>query len=134
VNDGGEFFRAVVVEPVRDAEPRQQGAGQHAGLGGGSHEGERGEAEGDGAGVGPRIDDDVELEILHRRVEVLLDRRVKAVDLVDEEKVAVLEIREDSREITRLFNLGPTGHVNGASEPSAQDMGECRFPETGRSA
>ena len=36
----------------------------------------------------PGAEDDVEAEVLHRRVERLLDRRREPVDLVDEEDVA----------------------------------------------
>ena len=38
----------------------------------------------------PFADDQVELVILHRRIEDFLDRRIEAMDLVDEEDVALL--------------------------------------------
>jgi hypothetical protein len=40
-------------------------------------------------------DHDVDREILHRRVENLLDDPVQAVDLVDEEDVAGLQVSQD---------------------------------------
>ena len=48
---------------------------------------------------GPLADDDVDAEVLHRRVEDLLDGAVEAVDLVDEQHVARLERREDRGEV-----------------------------------
>ena len=38
----------------------------------------------------PLADDEVELEVLHRRIEDFLDRRIEPVDLVDEQHVARL--------------------------------------------
>ena len=55
----------------------------------------------------PLPDDDVELEVLHRRIEHLLDDAVQAVDLVDEEHVAALEVGEDRREVARRSSTGP---------------------------
>jgi hypothetical protein len=40
--------------------------------------------------AGTLADDEVELEILHRRIEHLLDRRVEPMDFVDEQNVALL--------------------------------------------
>ena len=51
-------------------------------------------------------DDDVEEEVLHRRIEHLLDLVVEAVDLVDEEDVALLEVREDGGEVARAGDGG----------------------------
>ena len=48
-------------------------------------------------------DHDVELEVLHRRVEDLLHRTRQAVDLVDEQHVAVLELGEDGGEVAGPF-------------------------------
>ena len=43
--------------------------------------------------AGALADDDVEPEVLERRVEDLLDRAVEPVDLVDEEDVALARAR-----------------------------------------
>ena len=45
---------------------------------------------------GPVADGDLEPEVLHRRIEVLLDDGLQAVDLVDEEDAALLsDVRYD---------------------------------------
>ena len=44
----------------------------------------------------PLADDEIELEILHRRIEDFLDRGREAMDLVNEENVSRLEIGEKS--------------------------------------
>ena len=50
----------------------------------------------------PFADDQVELKILHRRIEDFLHRRIEPVDLVDEQHVALFEIGEQRREIAGL--------------------------------
>src|SRR3546814_5536921 len=47
----------------------------------------------------PFADHDVERTVLHRRIEDFLDRGRQAVDLVDEQHVAILEIGEQRREV-----------------------------------
>ncbi len=50
----------------------------------------------------PLADDQVELKILHRRVEDFLDGRIEPVDLVDEQNIAVFEIGQKGCEIPGL--------------------------------
>src|SRR5262249_55257174 len=64
-----------------------------------------------GARGGPLADDEVELEVLHRRVEDLLDSRVEAVDLVDEKHVARLEGGEQGRPVARAGRPPPRWHA-----------------------
>ena len=52
-------------------------------------------------------DDEIELEILHRGIEDFLDRRIEAMDFVDEQHVARLEIGELRGEVARLGDDGP---------------------------
>jgi hypothetical protein len=54
-------------------------------------------------------DDDVDLEVLHRRIEDLLDGAVEAVYLVDEEDVAFLQVGEDGRHVGLAFEGRPRG-------------------------
>ncbi len=55
-------------------------------------------------------DDEVELPVLHRGVEDLLDGGGNAVDLVDEEDVARAEVRQDRGEVPRLLEDGARRH------------------------
>ena len=52
---------------------------------------------------GSLADDDIELVILHRRVEDLLDRRAHAMDLVDEQHVPRVEVGQDAGEVARFL-------------------------------
>jgi hypothetical protein len=53
-------------------------------------------------------DHDIEVVILHRRIEDLLDRWIEAMDLVDEEDIAFLEVGKDRRRGSPAFSIiGP---------------------------
>jgi hypothetical protein len=58
-------------------------------------------------GRGALVDGDVDAEVLHRRVEVLLHDGRQTVDLVDEQHVAAAELREDADEIGALGQRRP---------------------------
>ena len=96
---GLEVRRGVVVEPLLDLEAVAQRRGEEPGAGGGPHQGEGRQVDLHRPGRGAGVDGDVEPEVLHRRVEVLLDRRGQPVDLVDEEDVARLEVGEQPGQV-----------------------------------
>ena len=78
----------VELQARDDAEAVAQGVGEHAGARGGAHQREGRQVELDRARRRPLADHDVDLVVLQRRVEDLLDDRREAVDLVDEQHVA----------------------------------------------
>ena len=67
------------------------------------------QVEPDAARVRPLVDDDVELVILHRGVEILLDGRLQPVDFVDEKHVAAFERGQQAGEVARLFDHRAAG-------------------------
>ena len=70
----------------------------------------------------PLADDDVEPEVLERRVEDLLDRAVQPVDLVDEEDVVLLEA-------VRIAAMSPLRSIAGPATvrmPTPSSPGRCR--------
>ncbi len=77
-------------------------------------------------------DHDVELEVLHRGVEDLLDGAGEAVDLVDEEHVALVELREDGGEVAGPFERGPRRDVEVHAHLGGDDAGERGLAEPGR--
>src|SRR5262249_27060488 len=79
----------------------------------------------------PLPDHEVELEVLHRRIEDLLDDVVETVDLVDEEDLPALEVREDRREIARPLEDGPGRGPDPDRELVRDDVRERRLPEPG---
>ena len=92
-----ELGDGVEIEPDRDAEAVAQRGGEQAGAGRRADERELGEVDADAARRRAFADHQVERAVLHRRVEDFLDRGGEAVDLVDEQHVAVLEVGEQAR-------------------------------------
>src|SRR5262249_7781172 len=65
-------------------------------------------------------------------IEDLLDRRVEPVDLVDEEHVALFEIREQRREIARLGDHRTRGRAEVDAELARDDLRERGLAESRR--
>ena len=97
-----QILDRVEVEPDGDAEAVAQRRRQQAGARRRADERELGEVDAHRARGRALADDEIELEVLHRRIEDLLDRRVQPMDLVDEQHVAFLEVGQQRREVARL--------------------------------
>ena len=130
-DDAEEFLRCVEDEAERDAETVAQGLRQKAGAGGGADQGEGGQVDAHGARGRALADDEVELEILHRRVEGFLDGGLQAVDFVDEEHVARLQIGENGREVTGALEHGAGGGAEAYTHFAGDDLGEGGFAQAG---
>ena len=90
IDDQLELGLGIEIQPHRNAEAVAQRIGEEAGARGGADQRELREIDLHRARRRPLADDEVELEILHRRIEDFLDRRIEPVDLVDEQHVARL--------------------------------------------
>ena len=105
-DDVDEVLGLVVVEAGDEPEAIAQRPGDRARSGGGAHEREPRQIEPDRPGRGALAEHDVDLEVLHGRIEDLLDDSREAVDLVDEEHVALAELAEHGGEITGALDGG----------------------------
>ena len=128
-HDGLELDRVVQVEPADEPEPVAQRAGHQAGAGGGADQGEPGQVEADAPRRRALADQDVELEVLHRRVEDLLHGAVHAVDLVDEEDVALLEVGEQGGQVAGPDQHRPRRDPEPDAELGGDDAGQRRLAE-----
>ena len=81
---------------------------------------------------GAAPDHEVELPVLHRGVEDLLDGRRHPVDLVDEEDVSGREIRQKRGEVARLLEDGTRRDADLGAHLAGDDVRERRLPEPGR--
>ena len=126
--------RRVIVEPLPDTEAGQQRCAEQSAAGGGPDQGEAREAQADTAGVGPLVDDDVELEVLHGRIEVLLDGLLEAVDLVDEEHIPFGKIGQQTRQIGGLLDGGTAGRPHRPAHGPGQDVRQGRLAQSRRPA
>ena len=129
LHDLEQFVLVVEIEPHRNAETVAQRRGEKAGARGGADQRELGEVDLDRARRRPLADDEVELEILHRRIEHFFHRRVEAVDLVDEQHVALLEIGEERRKIAGLGDDGPRGGLEVDAELARHDLRQRRLAQ-----
>ena len=131
-HDHRQLLGLVVAEPERQAEAVAQRRRQQAGAGGRADERERRQVERQRPRGRPLADDDVEPEVLERRIEDLLDRAVDAVDLVDEEDVTQLEAGEDRGHVALPLERRPGDVADADAELLADDLRERRLAEPGR--
>ena len=80
----------------------------------------------------PLADDDVELVVLHRRIEDLFDGRAHAVHFVDEEHLAHLERRQHRRQIAGLFDDRAGRRSDRHAELVGDHVGKRGLAEPGR--
>ncbi|MGY3646543.1 hypothetical protein ACVWW2_001834 [Bradyrhizobium sp. LM4.3] len=77
-------------------------------------------------------DDQVELKVLHRGIEHLFHRRAQAVDLVDEEHIALFEIGEECCEIAGLGDHRARRRAKADAELLGHDLCQRGLAEAGR--
>ena len=131
-DDRGQLLGLVVAEPEREPEAVAQRRRQQAGARRRAHERELRQVERQRPRRRPLADDDVEPEVLERRVEDLLDRAVDPVDLVDEEDVPQLERGQDRRHVALLLERGAGDRADADAELLADDLRERRLAEARR--
>ena len=123
----------VELEARDDAEAVAQRIGQHAGARRRADQRERRQVELHAARGRPLADHDVDLEVLERRIEDLLDDRRQPVDLVDEQHVARLEVREQRREVARTLEHRSRRLAQVHAELVRDDVRQRRLAESRRS-
>ena len=128
-DDRGQVLARVEIQVVEDPEALAQRRGEHARPRRRAHHGEGPQRDPDGAGVEALVHHEVDREVLHGRVEQLLDHARQPVDLVDEEHVLLGEVGEDAHEVraalegragggddVRLHLVGHDGGQRGLAE------------------
>ena len=80
----------------------------------------------------PLADDQVELEIFHRRVEHFLDRRLQAMDFVDEQDIPGLEVCQDCGEVAGPLDHRAGGGAEADAEFAGDDLRQRGLAEAGR--
>ena len=124
--------RLVVVEAGDEAEAVAQRPGDEPGAGGGADQREARQVEADRPGGRALAQHDVELEVLHRRVQHLFDRPRQPVDLVDEEDVALVEVGEDGGEVAGPLDGRARRDVDAHAHLGGDDAGQRRLAQAGR--
>ncbi len=80
----------------------------------------------------PRADDDIEREIFHGGIEYLFDGPSKPVDLINEENIALAQIREDGRQVAGFLDSRAGCHLQIGVHFAGENMAERRFAQAGR--
>ncbi len=124
-----DVLHLIEVQPEHQAEAVPQGRGEQAGPGGGPHQGEMGQFQLHGAGPGPLADDQVQVEVLHGRVENLLHHRGQAVHFVDEQDVPGLKVGEQGRQVPGPLHHRPGGSLDTGPHLLGDDMGQGGLPQ-----
>ena len=131
-DDFGQIVDVVIFEVLVHVEAVAERSGEHAAAGGRADDGEFLERQVDRPGRHPLAEDDVDAEVLHHRVDELLDRLGQAVDLVDEEDRALRRVRQIGHHVHLLVERGSTRHVQLDAQLVVQDAGEGRLAQAGR--
>ncbi len=132
VDDAVQLAGGVVVELCGEPEPVTQGARQQAGPGRRTDDRERRDLQRDGGRTGTLADDDVDAEVLHRHVEELFGRPRHAVDLVDEQDVALVDPREDRGEVSGVLDRRAARDAQRCRELVGDDHRDRGLAESGR--
>ena len=115
-----------------EAEPVAQRAGEQAGPGGRADQRERRQVERDRGRARALADDDVDPEVLHRHVEQFLSRPGDAVDLVDEQHLALGEAGEQRGQVAGALDRRAAGHPDRRAELGRDDHREAGLAQPGR--
>ena len=113
-----------------DAETPPQGGRDASGPGRRADQGELLDLELVAAGARPLANDDVQAEVLHGRVEDLLDRGLEAVDLVDEQDLFGLHVGQDGREVARPLDDRPRRGLDADAHLLGDEVGETRLAQS----
>src|SRR3546814_4017274 len=120
------------MEPHRDAEAIAQRRRQQPLPRGRADQREAWQIDADRARRGAVADHQIERAILHRGVEHFLDRGLEAVNLVDEEDVAILQIGEERGEIARFGDYGARGDAETDPHLERDDLSQRGLDEPRR--
>src|SRR5687768_5380890 len=137
MHDQLEILGRVVIEPLLDAEARSHRWREHAEPRRRADERESLDRHRDRLCLRTFGQSDVDLVVLHRGIEELLDHRSQPVDLVDEENVAGPQVRERADEVAGLLQGGPGGGADVHTELARDELrerslAEARGPEEQR--
>src|SRR5437763_5357985 len=124
----------VIVQARAEPEPLPERQRDPSRTGGGPDQREARQIQADRPRRRALAEHHVEREVLESRVEHLLDGPRHAVDLVDEEHVALAEVRQDRREVARALQSGAGGGLEPGRHRVRDDLGERGLAEPRRAA
>ncbi len=127
-----ELRLGVVVEPIGHAEAVAQRAGDAADTRGRADHGDVLDLEPHGPRAGSLPEHDVEREVLHGRVQDLLDDMAEPMDLVDEQHIALAQGGEHGRQVAGALDGRPGGRADLRAHLGRHDVGQRGLAEPRR--
>ena len=124
LDDDAQFLFGVKLQAQQNAEARAQRRTQQAGPRGGADERERPNLHHMRARRRSLPDDDVQLVILERGVELLFEHRLHAVNLVEKQHLALAQIGEDRGQVALDLQRRPRGLLKAHVELVGNDGGQ----------
>ena len=131
-DDLGQFLDGVELQMLVHLEAVAHRAGQHAAARRRADQRESLQVHRDRAGVDALAEHDVDAKILHRRVDELLDHARHAMDFVDEEDRAFLDVGQKRQQVGGLRQGRPAGHLDRRAQFVRQHRGERGLAEPRR--
>ena len=127
-----QFFGAIQLQPEVDTKAVTQRRCQLTGARGRADEREMRQIQPDRVGRRTFADDDINGVVLHGRVKDLLDRAVETMDLIDEQNVVFLQIRQQRCKISRFLNRWAGGDAHIYAHLVCNDGSHRRLAQTRR--
>ena len=131
-DDDAQLVVGVELQAEKDSEARAERRREQAGARGGGDEGEGANLHDVGARGGALADDDVQLVVLQRGVELLFEDGLEAVDFVEEEDLALAQVGEDGGEVSLDLQGGAGGLLEADFKLVGDDGGQRGFAQAGR--
>ena len=115
-----------------DTEACAQRACEQSCAGGGANQCERVERQLHRTGGGALIYQNINSKIFHRRIEILFDNGVEAVNLIDKKHIVGLKACEDSRKVAWLVEHGARGDFKSHAKFVCHNVGKSGFAQSWR--
>src|SRR5262245_60522209 len=131
-HDQLEILSRIEVQTLLDAETRSHRRREHAESRGRADERELFNRHRDRLRLRSIGEPNVDLVVLHRRIEELFDDRPETMDLVDEQNVARAQVGQRHDEIARLLERWTRGRPDIDAELTGDQLGQRRFAESRR--
>ena len=128
--DPDQILHRVGFQLLMDAKPGTERGSEIAFTGGRCDQCELWQVNPHRSGIGARVDQNIDLEILHGGVEVLFDHPADAVNFIDKEDIPLLKFCQKTHEILGLVEDRTTGRAKIDAHLSGNQTRECRLPQT----
>ena len=83
-------------------------------------------------GTRPAIDHNIQRKILHCRIQMFFYHPIHAMNLVDKQHIALIQIRQNPRQISRALQYRSRCHMNFNPQLVRYHISHRRFAQTGR--